>query len=307
MGAPLEYNATLTKRVDLSSHLALFELTLDTPIAADPAFIAGQYTTIGLNNDARPDLGSVRRPMSIASAPQRTDALEFYIRLVAHPESDNPLTPLLWQRQVGDRIFCRNAATGRFTVDHTIGTDDKRLKVFVAAGTGLAPFLSIARADVEAGATSLSHYAMLHGASYANELGYADELAQMQRDFGLHYLPTISRPQEVPDWRGATGRVEDFFREERLDGLEDRMGLPRGGLTPDNVVVMVCGLQGTIQYSIERLLHRGFVPDNRKIRRALEIPEDVPASLFFEQYDSTPVLELDDANNVARLKSLLPA
>ena len=305
MGAKLDYNATLTKRVDLSSHLALFEITLDTPIAKTPAFVPGQYTTIGLNNEANPELGSVRRPMSIASAPQRADALEFYIRLVAHPESDNPLTPLLWSRNVGDRVFCRNAATGRFTLDDTVGTADERTKVFVAAGTGLAPFLSIARTDAAAGAASLSRYAVLHGASYPPELGYAEELEQMQRELGLHYLPTVSRPKEADGWAGASGRVEDFFRAERLDALEDELGLERGGLTPQNAIVMVCGLQGTIQWSIERLLHRGFVPDNRKIRRALEVPDDVPASLFFEQYDNSPVLDLADPDNLARLRGLV--
>ncbi|TPV96703.1 MAG: ferredoxin--NADP reductase [Myxococcales bacterium FL481] len=307
MGTKLEYNATLTKRLDLSSHLACFELTLDQPIANDPAFVAGQYTTIGLNNEAKPELGSVRRPMSIASAPQRSDALEFYIRLVAHPESDNPLTPLLWRLRVGDRLFCRNGATGRFTVDDTIGPDDDRLKVFVAAGTGLAPFLSMLRGDANANARSLAQYVVLHGASYAAELGYADELTTYQRDLGLHYLPTISRPREVPDWTGSTGRVEDFFLPDRLTQLEERLGLPTGGLTPDRAVVMVCGLQGTIQYSIERLLGRGFIPDHRRIRRSLEVSETTPASLFFEQYDNTPVVDLRDPANVSRLRQLLPA
>jgi hypothetical protein len=68
-------------------------------------------------------------------------------------------------------------------------------------------------------------------------------------------------------------------------------------------VVLVCGLQGTIGQSILRLAGRGFVPAEKKIRKALEIPETLPASLFFEQYDSDPVIDLEDQQVVARLRA----
>ena len=57
---------------------------------------------------------------------------------------------------------------------------------------------------------------------------------------------------------------------------------------------MVCGLQGTIAQTIHRLADRGFVPDNRKIRQALEIPAEVAPTIWWEQYDNTPVLPVDD-------------
>ena len=50
---------------------------------------------LGCNNADKPELGSVRRSMSIASAPEDDGPLEFYIRWVAKPESENPLTHLL--------------------------------------------------------------------------------------------------------------------------------------------------------------------------------------------------------------------
>ena len=306
MAKLLEYNATLVERVDLTSQLAIFKIRSDETYAgAGPWFVPGQYMTIGLNNEAQPELGSVRRPMSIASAPEELDSLEFYIRYVAHPESENPLTHLLWDTKASDRIYLRDKAVGKFTLSHTVGEDDPRRMVFVAAGTGLAPFVSIVRSAVlRDPAADLSRYVVLHGASYPSDLGYVEEL-ESYRTKGLHYISSVSRPKEAPDWRGDTGRVEDYFLPERLAELEDRLELGAGGFVPDKVAVFICGLQGTIGKTITRLVPRGFVPETRKLRRALEAPEDVAASVFFEQYDATPVIDVKDPDVIGPLRDQL--
>ena len=306
MAKPLIYNATLTERVDLTSQLAVFKIETDEPIP-ESSFIPGQYVTLGMNNEERPDLGSVRRPMSIASAPEERDAMEFYIRYVSHPDSDNPLTHLLWTTRVSDRLFLRDRAVGKFTVRDTVGDDDPRLRICVAAGTGLAPFISMVRSlhlsDPDA---DLGQYTILHGASYPADLGYREELETLRRS-GLHYMTSVSRPGESPDWQGDTGRVEDYFLPERLASLEGRLGLGVRGLRPDRALIYICGLQGTIGKTITRLMSRGFVPDNRKLRRALEVPDDVPASLFFEQYDNTPVIDTNDPEVIEPLREQLRA
>jgi ferredoxin--NADP+ reductase len=267
--------------------------------------------TLGLNNADRPDLGGVRRPMSIASSPEqarRQGALEFYIRFVKAPESENPFTHLLWKLRPGDRLHMRSRPVGHFTLESTCGVDDTRFHVYVAAGTGLAPFTSIVF-DRHARDLGLSREVILHGASYPEELGYRDELCRLAREHGLVYLPTVSRPPadaaEGPTWMGSRGRVEDFFLPARLPELAERLGLSTEQLTPQHCTVLICGLNGTIARVIERLLPLGFVPDNRRIRRALCIADDVPASLFFEQYDNDPPLSLKDPGEVARLAALL--
>lgn len=307
MAKPLTYNATLTRRVDLTDKLATFTLTPDAPLATSGAwFVPGQYVALGLNNEAVPEKGSVSRAMSIASAPQVLDTAEFYIRYVTHPESDNPLTHLLWKIGEGDRMRMRPKPTGKFTLKDTVGDGDTRKKIYVAAGTGLAPFLCIARAALlDDDKADLSEHVILHGASYPDDLGYREEIYRMVEQNKLNYYGTISRPKEAPGWAGDTGRVEDYFLPDRLGDLEERLGLGYGGMTPDNAAVLVCGLQGTISQSILRLMGRGFVPDNRKVRRALEVPDDVRPSLFFEQYDNTPVIDLDDADLMSRLKDEL--
>lgn len=311
MAKHLDYNATIVGRVDLTAELTIFKVRPDEPISDLPDLIPGQYVTLGMNNMVDPDKGSVRRPMSIVSAPQETDAYEFYIRWVKYPESDNPLTHLMWPTKVGDRMYMRPKAVGKFTIHHTVGDDDPRQIICVAAGTGLAPFVSMVRADHLADPQAdLGKWVVLHGASYPADLGYLDELDGL-RQSGLHYFKTISRPQHALDWTGDTGRVEDYFLPGRLEELEQRFGHEPGGMTSKNSLIYICGLQGTIGETIQRLVGRGFIPENRKIRRALGAPDDLEPSLFFEQYDNTPVIDMKDealmADLGAKLKAALDA
>jgi len=314
MAKPLEYNATVTQRIDLEPSLSVFRVRPDRPFSesGEPWFVPGQYLTLGKNrpagadDDPRPH--SVRRPMSIASAPHDTEDAEFYIRRVTVPESELPLTHQLWTCNPGDRMYCRPTPAGKFTIEDTCGADDPRLKVTVAAGTGLAPFVSMARARVRHDPSAdLSDFAIVHGASYPTGLGYRDELDGFSGGHGLRYVPTVSRPHEAPDWDGATGRAEAQFSEDTLPKTEAALGLGEGELNPRRAVVLICGLQGTIGGTVSSLIERGFVPDHRRLRRALSVPEDLPASVYWEQYDSTPVLDTKDEALMERLRTALHA
>ena len=261
-----------------------------------------------MNNDEKPELGSVRRSMSIASAPEDSGPIEFYIRFVAKPESENPLTHLLWTLKTGDRMYMRPVAAGVFTVKDTVGEDDQRLRVMVAAGTGSAPFVSMVRSELRRNPKAdLSKYVLLHGASYPADLGYRDELLGLVETHGLKYYGTVSRPKEGDGWSGDTGRVEAFFAGERLAELERRLGLAPGGFMPNNAVIFICGLQGTIGTTITNLCERGFVPDFKRMREALGVPAEAPDTLFYEQYDTEPVINIKDPAVVEPLKAQLVA
>ncbi|HEU0032200.1 MAG TPA: hypothetical protein VFQ53_16310 [Kofleriaceae bacterium] len=303
MAKPLEYNATLIERIDVTDALTIFRIQPDKMPEKRPWFTPGQYCVLGMNNTEKPELGSQRRSMSIASAPEDEGPVEFYIRFVSKPESDNPLTHMLWKLKNGDRMYMTTKATGVFTVKDTVGVDDPRLRVMVAAGTGSAPFVSMVRSELRRNPSAdLSKWVLLHGASYPADLGYRDELAQMVERNKLKYWGTVSRPKEAPDWKGDTGRVESFFDGARLDDLEQRLGLPAGGFNPKNVVIYICGLTGTITGTIIPLIDRGFIPDFKRIREALGVPADIKDSVFYEQYDTEPVINIKDESIVEPLK-----
>lgn len=308
MAKPLEYNATLTERIDVTDALTIFRVTPDVAPEKQPWFVPGQYCVLGANNAEKPDLGSVRRSMSIASAPEDKGPVEFYIRWVAKPESENPLTHLLWKLKTGDRLYMRAVAAGVFTVPDTVGVEDPRLRVMVAAGTGSAPFVSMIRSELRRNPSAdLSRWVLLHGASYPADLGYRDELMGLVETHGLKYYGTISRPKEAPDWRSDTGRVEAFFEGARLEDLEKRLGLPPGGFNPKHCVIYICGLTGTITGTFLPLIDRGFVPEPKRIRDALGVTAETHASVFWEQYDTEPVINVKDPAIVEPLKARMVA
>ena len=312
MAKLLEYNATLTERIDVTDALTMFRVQPDQPPANRPWFVPGQYCVLGANNAEKPELGSVRRSMSIASAPEDDGPVEFYVRFVGKPESENPLTHLLWKIKAGERLYMRPVAAGVFTVKDTVGLDDPRLRVMVAAGTGSAPFVCMVRSELRRNpGADLSKWVLLHGASYPADLGYRDELKAMIDKNKLKYWGTVSRPKESAGWTGDSGRVEAFFDNSgsgaRLDDLEKRLGLAPGGFNPNNVVVFICGLTGTITGTVVPLMDRGFVPDFKRIREALGVPAETKDSVFYEQYDTEPVINIKDPTVVEPLRARMQA
>lgn len=66
-------------------------------------------------------------------------------------------------------------------------------------------------------------------------------------------------------------------------------------------------MQGTIGTTITNLIDRGFVPDQKRMREALGVPTDVPASLFFEQYDTEPVIDIKTPAVIEPLRARMRA
>ena len=230
------YNARLVRRVDETPDLGYFWVKFD----GDPTpFEPGQYMTIGVLADGK----LVQRPYSVASAPRDagTEGYEFYVRLVPILR----FTSLLWRLPIGHGMRMIGPK-GKFVLE----TDDDRTHLFVATGTGIAPFISMMRETLAAGQPRKT--VVLHGCSHVEELGYRGLLEGWERDRGypVHYVPTISRPGDPRNagWGGRTGRAEAVVASV-CDDL---------GLRPERTVVYICGNPEMI-LNVERVLtDRGF-------------------------------------------------
>lgn len=212
------YDATIVGRADLTDGIGFFRVRPDGPPSP---FVPGQYVTVGLAGGDR----RIERPYSIASSARRLDGgYELYVRLVP----GGALTPLLFRSVPGDRVSLRRPK-GRFT----LAPGDDRTHLFVATGCGLAPFMSMLRTLDDDAAPRPT--VLLHGVSYAEELGYRHELEALAGDprWSFTYVPTVSRPREQRNagWSGRTGRAESV-----LGPLIRELAL-----APDRTVAYVCG------------------------------------------------------------------
>ena len=240
------YNGRLSRWEEVAPGLAIVGVqALDEPFP----FEAGQYATLGLVGHDGPKL--IRRPMSVSSSADDLSEYEFFIRLV----DQGGFTPLLWERKVGDAISI-TGPKGKFLLQ-----DDGRRALFVASGTGLAPFTSMIDTLRDRGRTH--DIVLLHGASHEHDLAWRDELTELQdgHGFPITYVPTISRPNENPNWSGCTGRVEAIV-ESQLD---------EHGLTPETATLYLCGNPEMITAVEEIAAARGFPPE--QVRKELYWPK----------------------------------
>lgn len=257
-----ELNATLGERIDYGPQLSIFRIyPKGWPI---PDYKSGQFATLGLPGNS-PRIASaepekyppkdptkfIRRAYSIASEPANKDYIEFNINMV----SFGCFTPRLWNLKVGDGINLSDKISGEFTMA-SVPTDKNVL--FVATGTGLAPYISMLKTELKPGLNR--KFCVFHGVRVSQDLSYRAELEIMARAHpNFAYFPIVSRPQEDPiPWKGSNGRVQVLWDEKQI---ENAWGIKP---TPDNTHVFLCGSPGMITDMTAKLTQDGFKEHSRK-------------------------------------------
>lgn len=211
----------------------------------DPSlrFVSGQFVMLGLIVDGKPLL----RAYSIASA-SWADELEFYSIKVA----DGPLTSRLQKIQVGDEILVGRKPTGTLILD---GLKPGRNLYLVGTGTGLAPFLSLAR-DPEV-YERFEKVIVTHTVREVADLNYremlshdlaADEILGELVGPKLIYYPTVTREPFI-----TQGRITDLITSEKI--FTD-INLPP--LDPERDRLMLCGGPSVLADLKALLIDRGY-------------------------------------------------
>jgi len=121
-----------------------------------------------------------------------------------------------------------------------------RQVVLVGTGTGLAPYIAMVREHHRC--NQGRRFVVVHGARYAGDLGYRDELETLARACStLKYVPTVTRTNSDDRWTGHVGRVQSVF----IDGtIETALGNP---LAPESTDVFVSGNPEMVE-ELQRLL-----------------------------------------------------
>ncbi|QDV06880.1 Ferredoxin--NADP reductase [Planctomycetes bacterium Poly30] len=235
-------NATITARREWTDGLATFTVRPDGWTLPD--FEPGQFANLSLPEGEYWDEESghaIRRAYSIASTPG-LGVLDFYIRRV----DDGQLTPRIFQRSAGDRIYMDERIAGHFTLE---GAQDAEDLVLVGTGTGVAPYrpmLLDAKHRARFGRTIL-----FYSDRYLKDLGYLDELQRMaDEDDSFLFFPTLTGDVAESEWSGLRGRVQKHLAPAAYEALT---GKP---LTKERCQVFLCGnpkMVATVQEDLEAL------------------------------------------------------
>ena len=279
------YNATITHIRVHNPDLWILKVRPDEP---PQGFQPGQYTTLGLgyweprSDDAPEEFDPKKhdrmalRSYSVSSSIidekgslVRPDGpeVEFYIVKVRPGQVEIPaLTPRLFLKGEGDRIYMGRKFAGRYTLEG-VGPDDN--VVFLSTGTGEAPQNAMTAELLRRG-----HQGRILNVvcvRYLRDLGYAHihpEVAAKWPNYRYHLFAT----REPVD--GKKVYIQDLF----LDGsIEEMLGAP---LDPSNTHVFICGNPAMIglpkweedglltfpeTVGVAQILHeRGFTLDHRR-------------------------------------------
>ncbi len=181
------YTLITTKQITPSVWSYIFKANDGTSVDFTP----GMFAMLEYRNESY----KVARAFSIANAPP-SDYFEFLIALI-----HGQLTSRLEAAKTGD-VYYLSAPYGQFKFD--IESASKLL--FLAGGTGLAPFLSMLRQ-----AKSLSKKidcVLLYSVKYPDEIINKEELNAMGQELGMKLTVTVTRPKEGDGWNGETGHVD---------------------------------------------------------------------------------------------------
>ena len=255
-----ELNAIVTQRIEHAPGLLTLRVIPDGWELPD--FTPGQFTVLGLPGSAPREPTSdpeqtppdpdkmIIRAYSISSSSKSKEYLEFYISLVRSGE----LTPRLFDLKIGQRLHLSPKFSGFFTLENV--PHEKNI-VLIATGTGLAPYMSMIRSEINVGTNR--RFAVIHGAYHSWDLGYSRELSTLEQcNNNFDYFPIISEPQDEPgSWTGRSGFVQSVWTGGELAEAWGKH--PK----PDDTDVYLCGHPDMIEAFEKILQAEGFTEHTR--------------------------------------------
>jgi len=186
-------------------------------------FQAGQYVQIFLPNGQE----EICRPFSIASPPTENGTMELCMKQL-YPES-----------LIEGKTYKIRGPFGTFTVENPEDSD----LLFVATGTGIAPFRSMISALFHGGFNN--EIWLFFGVRHEDEILYNHEFEALQKKHpNFHYIPIVSQPK---NWLGEIGYVQEKLNTHISN--------------PKNKRAYICGSSNMIHEVKLSLSQIGFSPE----------------------------------------------
>jgi len=229
-----EYRARVETISDLTHDIKLLRIRLLDPDTLE--FVAGQYVQLqapayGDNPDP------VYRAYSMASPPSDSHVIELIIRLVPGGICTTWVFEMLKE---GDEVLL-NGPYGDFRL-----SDSQREMIWIAGGSGMAPFWSIIRHMDEKGIARKCTY--FFGANKKRDMFLVDEFRAIEKKHDwFTFVPALSDPAAGSDWDGERGLITEVV-DRRVEAGGEKEGY-------------LCGSPGLINAAIKIIKAKG-VPEN---------------------------------------------
>jgi ferredoxin-NADP reductase len=200
-------------------------------------FIAGQHVSVRLT---APDGYRAQRSYSITSAPETTDHIELAIERL----DDGEVSPFFHEVvEVGDEIELSEPIGGHFIWR----VEDGGPMLLIAGGSGIAPFVSMARQRALTGSTA--PMLLLFSARTRHDLLFMEELEQLQaRGDGFDMVATLTR-EEMPPAGASKGRLDAGMI---AGGLARLPGKPKR--------IYICGSNPFVENAAQHAIDAGVEP-----------------------------------------------
>lgn len=202
----------------------------------------GQFTTLDLKINGR----KIRRSYTISSSPSRPMALDITVKRVPGGLVSNWLHDNL---KPGDEITLMGPGG-----DFTCSGEKKSKLLFLSAGSGITPCMSMARYLFDTAAPV--DIVFLHSARTPDDIIFRRECEQMdaaRADF--RYLVTCTRPAPGQTWAGLVGRLSPSLIEATIPDFRERAAYLCG---PEPFMVSTKALLETAGFPMEAFQQESF-------------------------------------------------
>ena len=229
---------TFTARLTRSRALSELTKHLEFGMNGVPrfGFVAGQWLSFKTH---QPDGEEITRAYSIASPPSEDNRFALCLNRV----QDGFMSNFLCDLKEGDELSCQGPF-GDFILRPPL-----RDTIFIATGTGVAPFRSMLHwLLAEESRHQQQQFWLIFGSRYESDIYYHQEFQRLASEHpNFHYLPTLSRGG--PEWNGLRGYVQQHVG-----------GIAKG--RPD-MHAYICGLDKMVKANRDLLKDLGW--DRRSI------------------------------------------
>ncbi len=229
------HTARLTRSTELSGFTKHLEFEVQS--ISRFGFVPGQWLSL---KHTKSDGEEITRAYSIASPPEENRRFALCLNRV----QDGFMSNFLCDMREGDEIL------GQGPFGDFILRPPMRDTIFIATGTGIAPFRSMLHWLMADDARHEDKQLWLvFGSRTEQDIYYHREFLRLASEHGnFHYLPTLSRG--APDWQGLRGYVQEHVP-----------GIAAGR---SDMHAYICGLDKMIKGNRELLKSLGW--DRKSVR-----------------------------------------